>query len=126
MNTIDLNTPVSVLQSLLEEKGWLVNESVTHIEKAGEGNMNMVMKVTTDQRTFILKQSRPYVYKYPQIPAPEERILTEYQFQEAVKNTSLSERIPEVLHFDPDEYLMMSAFIEGFDDMIYILSLIHI
>ena len=120
MNTIDLNTPVSTIQLLLEKKGWLVNESITQVEKAGEGNMNMVMKVTTDQRTFILKQSRPYVYKYPQIPAPEERILTEYQFQEALKSTALSKRIPEVLHFDPDEYLMMSAFIEGFEDMIFI------
>jgi 5-methylthioribose kinase len=38
--------------------------------------MNCVLRIET-ARSFIIKQSRGYVEKYPQIAAPAERVLTE-------------------------------------------------
>ena len=40
------------------------------------------LRVQTAERSFILKQSRPWVEKYPAIPAPEERVLVEAAFYE--------------------------------------------
>ena len=55
-------------------------ESVIAAERAGEGNMNCTLRVRTNERTFILKQARPWVEKYPQIEAPDERALVEAAF----------------------------------------------
>lgn len=52
-------------------------ESIVRTEKPGEGNMNFVLRVVTTQQSFILKQSRPWVEKYPQIAAPVERLAAE-------------------------------------------------
>ncbi len=118
MNAIDFNTPNSHIQSLLESKGWIRDEQITKVAKAGEGNMNMVMKVDTDQRSFILKQSRPYVFKYPQVPAPEGRIITEYEFYNAIQGSTVEARVPSILAFDAADFLMMTEFVAGFEDMV--------
>ena len=125
LNRIDFNTPISDLQALLEAKGWISHEQIKATTKAGEGNMNMVMRVDTDQRSFILKQPRPFVFKYPDIPAPEDRILTEYQFHQVVSGSAVGAQVPRVLHFDPADYLLMSAFIEEANDMIYLYETGH-
>ena len=46
------------------------NETLLGAEKAGEGNMNCVVRVRTSGGTFILKESRPWLEKYPQIAVP--------------------------------------------------------
>ena len=120
INWIDHSTPKEELQQLLESKGWLRNEQIVAIEKAGEGNMNMVMKVTTSQRTVVLKQPRPYVFKYPEVAAPQNRIFTEFRFHEAIGNTALLGRVPDVLQFDKEDHLMMLDFIDDARDMIYL------
>jgi 5-methylthioribose kinase len=43
--------------------------------------MNCVLRIETAARSFIIKQSRGYVEKYPQI-LPAERVLTEGAFYE--------------------------------------------
>ena len=46
--------------------------------------MNCTLRVTTTRRSFILKQARPWVEKYPQIAAPVERARVEAAFYAAV------------------------------------------
>ena len=73
-----LQNDLSGIEQYLSRSGWIrADEKVVSIEKPGEGNMNFVVRVKTNQRQFIVKQSRPYVEKYPQIEAPIERIATE-------------------------------------------------
>ena len=120
MNWIDCNTPTDKLKQLLEEKGWLNQEEIISVSRAGEGNMNMVMKVETDQRSFILKQPRPFVFKYPDVAAPEDRIMTEFHFYEEIKHTALVHQVPVILHFDPKDYLMMMNYVQDAKDMIYL------
>jgi len=115
---IDVNTPKEELQNFLNEKGWLTSESIQNIKVPGEGNMNVVLQVITDQRSFILKQSRPFVQKYEQIAAPLERIHTEYEFNQACENSSVINHMPKILAYDPLDYLMMLEFIDGFQDMV--------
>ena len=45
------------------------------IARAGDGNMNCTLRASLGGRTLILKQSRPYVAKYPSIPAPLDRAI---------------------------------------------------
>jgi len=69
------------LESYLKGQGWLLlNEKITAIEIPGAGNMNFTIRVKTGKRSFIIKQSREYVEKYPQVAAPVERALREAEF----------------------------------------------
>ena len=65
------------------------NESLLSTEKPGEGNMNYVLRIRYDSESFILKQARPYVEKYPSIPAPVERIVTEASFYKTIQQDPL-------------------------------------
>lgn len=68
---LQLDISSSELADYLQQQHWISDqESVQHIEKPGEGNMNMVLRVKTEHRSFILKQANPFVQKYPNIPAP--------------------------------------------------------
>ncbi|MFY0627606.1 MAG: phosphotransferase [Reichenbachiella sp.] len=118
MNFIDPEMSSFELQEILESKGWILNEKVIKTDIPGEGNMNVVMRVTTQKRTFILKQSRPFVQKYQQIAAPIDRINTEFQFYQATKRSGLSKGLPEVLAFDKADHLLMMEDIEGSMDMV--------
>lgn len=107
MKTIDTTTPIPEIQILLESLNWISNEQLLSTEIPGAGNMNVVMRVITDQRTFILKQSRPFVQKYPTLPAPLDRIDTENHFYKAVKGPKLDQYLPKILAYSPEHYLMM-------------------
>jgi 5-methylthioribose kinase len=84
------------------------NETIISLQKAGEGNMNLVFRVKTNQRSFILKQAKPYVVKYPSIPAPLERIASENIFYKSIeRNTFLKERSPKILDFVPEKHMLL-------------------
>ena len=107
MIEIDLATTKHSLKQLLINLGWIsANTQIRHLEKPGEGNMNVVMRVQTDQGSFILKQSRQYVQKYPQIAAPIDRIAVEHQFYQLVKETSCGAWLPKMIAFNSEHHLM--------------------
>ena len=82
-----LTSAVPSVMALLGHRGWLVpGESVETLDRAGEVNMNCVMRGRTSERTFILKQSRPWVEKYPSIAAPWDRMLVEAAFYRHARN----------------------------------------
>ena len=98
-----------VLASFLHSRGWLpADEPVTDVGRAGEGNMNFVARVRTPTRSVILKQSRPYVEKYPQVAAPADRILTEVAVYQAVSGVPAGRSRLGALHrvpvADPDVF----------------------
>ncbi|MEM7660534.1 MAG: phosphotransferase, partial [Bacteroidota bacterium] len=58
-------------------------------------------------RTFILKQARPYVEKYPQIPAPVERAEVEAHFYELIQTHDLLKSLsPELVEHDSEAHLL--------------------
>ena len=66
--------------------------------KAGEGNMNCTVRVRTSAGSFILKQSRPWLEKYPQIAAPFDRTLVEARFYRLVASSpAVAEKMPRLL-----------------------------
>ena len=70
MFLFDQNTPLNEINRYLSDKISFLErkELINQIEIAGEGNMNVVLRLKTQKRSFILKQSRPYVQKYPSLP----------------------------------------------------------
>ena len=72
-----LEKDIPTLSEFLQDLQFISKEEIIDISKPGEGNMNVVYRVKTNLRSFIVKQSRPYVQKYPQIVAPVERIQVE-------------------------------------------------
>lgn len=91
------------LESYLHTQKWLNDgESVLKVEKPGEGNMNFTLRIyASSGRTFIIKQSRAYVEKYPSIAAPENRAIIEGKFYEFTQeNENLKHIMPQILGLD--------------------------
>jgi 5-methylthioribose kinase len=114
MTTINTDTSLSELQIL---PFWEANEQVLAARIAGVGNMNVVLRITTNLRSVILKQSKAYVRKFPQIPAPIQRIAIEHDYFNLVnQNSVLRNFSPKILAFDPDDHLLLTEDLgEGID-----------
>ncbi|WP_405414586.1 phosphotransferase [Maribacter sp. Asnod1-A12] len=103
--TTDIN--IELLSAFLRKEGILsAEEKVKATEKPGEGNMNVVLRIRTNMRTFIAKQSRPFVQKYQDIPAPINRIAVEHQFYETIEKKAIDQHLPKVLGFLPKDHLL--------------------
>lgn len=103
-------TEKSTTEELQKLSFWNPEEKLLSSEPAGESNMNLVLRIKTNQRNLILKQSKPYVRKYPQIPAPIERIAVEHEFFKLLEtDTVLGDQAPKVLHFDGEEHILVTA-----------------
>jgi 5-methylthioribose kinase len=102
---------------LRENKIIDLEEKVLSIEKPGEGNMNFVRRVRTDKKSFIVKQCRPWVEKYPEIKAPVERLKTEKTYYEYISTISFFSRFtPQIISYDPDNLtLILEDLGEGSD-----------
>ncbi len=96
------------LSGLLLAHGWLApGEQIQSIEKPGEGNMNVVVRVRTDRQTLILKQARPWVAKYPTVAAPMERIGVEARFYGQIQQQSaLAAVMPKLIGYDAANFLL--------------------
>ncbi len=79
--------------------------------------MNVVLRVHTNERTFILKQSRPFVQKYQDIQAPLERIAVEQLFYRNMQQGTTARYFPTVLQYAPEDYLIMLQDLGDCEDM---------
>jgi len=97
------------VERYLERRGWLEpGERVQAIARAGEGNMNLALRVTTSSRSVIVKHGRPWVEKYPSIPAPADRTLIEADWYAiASRKPTVASRIPKLLDVDRDAKVLM-------------------
>tara|TARA_B100001179_G_scaffold232016_1_gene223502 strand:- start:1745 stop:2815 length:1071 start_codon:yes stop_codon:yes gene_type:complete len=118
LKAIDISTPIPELEKFLSSNSWLNSgEKIESIEEPGEGNMNVVLRVITNEKSFILKQSRPFVQKYQQISAPIDRIVVEKNFYQAVRENAVSAHIPKILGFDREEHLLILEDLGQCEDM---------
>jgi 5-methylthioribose kinase len=97
------------------------NESVIKLEKFSGGNMNFVMRVITSKRTFVLKQAKPWVEKYPQVLAPVERTTTEATFYKIIKsNDRLVLKSPKLIHSDSLNHVLILEDLGNSQDFSYL------
>ncbi len=98
----------AALDHHLHELGWPDDEHVVSMERAGEGNMNLTLRVRTGARSFIVKQARPWVEKYPEITAPARRASVEAAFYQAVAaEPAVSTRMPVLLASDEQSQILI-------------------
>lgn len=97
------------LEIYLKNLNWLKpSERIAKTEVPGEGNMNFTLRVDTGDRSFIVKQSRSFVEKYPQVAAPAARVLSEARFYEILSaNASLKAMTPTVIGLDKANCVMV-------------------
>jgi len=96
-------------------------ESVISVEIPGAGNMNYVLRVRTSERSFILKQSRPWVEKYPSIDAPIERINIEAAYFTALQEDEfLHSHSPEIYHVDASNFILLMEDLGVVDDLTHL------
>lgn len=98
---LDPSQPGAIEAYLREARVLEVGEAVVRAGNAGEATMNCTVRVATNRRTLIMKQSRPWVEKRPQFSAPWDRALREIQFYELVAaDPVVSRSMPALLHAD--------------------------
>jgi 5-methylthioribose kinase len=100
---------IDILQDYLRRRGWLDTEEViSSVEEPGEGKMNFTLRVTTPNRTLIVKQTREYVEKYPAIPASSSRISNEGRFYQSIQPVAmLASCMPELLGIDDENNILV-------------------
>jgi 5-methylthioribose kinase len=73
------------------------------VEVAGDGNINWVRRATvlaSPVRSYVVKQARPALERFPQYSAPTERIVCEARYFEHVRPWDIDGVCPGVIHFD--------------------------
>ncbi len=109
---VDLKTLVTnndaTLGAYLRQHTFIADdEQVLGYEKPGEGNMNYTVRVRTNRGSIITKQANAYVQKYPQIPAPQQRVLAEANFYNLIKgNEHVAGLMPALIGVDEDQFLI--------------------
>ena len=108
------------IRDCLRRRGWLAaDEPVTRVEPAGPGNMNLVLRVTTPERSLVVKQGRPFVEKYPHIPAPPERTLVEAEwYRLAGPRPELAARLPRLVGVDEELPLLVLSDLGPASDLV--------
>ena len=96
------------LERHLKAVEWIsADEKIMGIGHPGEGNMNLVLRVRTNQQTLILKQARPWVEKYPQIAAPVKRVEAEAKYYLLHRHhPNLKKHTPTPLGYDAENFLL--------------------
>ena len=108
--------------SYLKGNGMLLSgEEVIDSYQAGKGNMNVTLKIKTNKRIFVLKQSRPFVVKFPEVPAPLDRIEIEFKFYNEInKDNLLACFSPAVLGFDKNAWLLAIEHLDKGGDYLWL------
>jgi 5-methylthioribose kinase len=84
----------------LRERGLLGAAEKATLTPAGDGNINWVRRVRcADGRSFILKQAREQLERFPQYRADTKRILIEYAWLQLAHPLDIDECCPRVLDF---------------------------
>lgn len=95
------------------------DDTLLELKKPGDGNMNYVLRaIFKHSESIIIKQSRPWVEKYPQFEAPIIRNVVERTFLDLVQlDERLSEHTPRVIGFDASSNILVTQDIRKSKDL---------
>jgi 5-methylthioribose kinase len=89
------------LPAYLRSIGIVAAGDAVTVEAAGDGNINWVRRARTrDGRSWIVKQARPSLERFPQYQASTERIVFEARYFATARAFDRQKVCPQVLHFD--------------------------
>lgn len=90
----------SSLADYLRAIGLADRGEAVAVEKAGDGNINWVRRARGAGRSWIVKQARPALERFPQYRASTERIVFEARYYEVTAAYDAGGVRPRVIHFD--------------------------
>ncbi len=90
------------LPEYFEKSGILGSASGARVEPAGEGNINWVRRVRAGGRSWVVKQARPALERFPEYRASTERIAFERRYYARVAPFDPTGVCPRIHHFDPE------------------------
>lgn len=105
---LDVEAPDD-LTRWLHEQAWIdPDATVVSLASAGPGNMNLTLRATlSDGDSLIIKQSRPWVEKYPQFDAPSVRAHVEARFYEVtVRDRRLTRHMANLIASDARSFIL--------------------
>ncbi len=95
------------LSAYLVARGIVAAGSPVRVEAAGDGNINWVRRARCDTGSWIVKQARPALERFPEYRVSTERIAFEARYYEAVRPLDAANVCPQVLDFDPDQRVLI-------------------
>jgi 5-methylthioribose kinase len=96
------------LPDYLRRRGLLAADEPARVEPAGDGNINWVRRVRSGDRSFVVKQARSALERFPQYQASTERIVFEARWLETVRPLDRDGVCPRVVAFDePSRVLVL-------------------
>lgn len=118
---LDEHDLVAMASYLYAKEFLKPTEEILSAEIPGAGNMNYVLRVITSKRSFIIKQSRPWVEKYPSIDAPIERITIEGAYYNSFgEEHALIAASPRLLMMDSESFVMIIEDLGDVSDFTYL------
>lgn len=106
--TLNKKEPLALQEYLRKHKLINKDETIGKMEVPGDGNMNLTLRVVTDSRSLIVKQSNDFVQKFPSISAPRIRAEMETEFYKRVRSLDgVNEFVPDHLFLDSENYLQV-------------------
>lgn len=92
----------------LRDTGLVRSAEGLAVSPAGDGNINWVRRVAAaDGRSWIVKQARAHLEKFPEYEADPVRLLFEARYLEVARPCDTAGVLPEVLHFDAVNHVLV-------------------
>jgi 5-methylthioribose kinase len=97
------------LARYLQQLGLVPAGAEVEVEPAGDGNINWVRRArfAAPPHSFVVKQARPELERFPEYQAPTERILFEARYYERARPLEPTPICPRVIHFDARERVLV-------------------
>ena len=97
----------TTLPEYLKNEGFIPHDEPVAVEKVGDGNINWVRRVRTDSGSWVVKQARPTLERFPEYRASTERIVFEERFFRTVAPMDAESVCPRVIRFDPEQRVLV-------------------
>lgn len=100
------------LSAWLRERELISPGDEISVEQAGEGNINWVRRARVTRgpgagRSWVVKQARPTLERFPEYAAPIERAVREARYYETVGGLGVGGLCPQVIDFDPEHCVLV-------------------
>jgi len=113
------------LLDYLRGLGLLAPGARAAVEKAGDGNINWVRRVRAQggagpgagARSFVVKQARPALERFPEYRVSTDRILFEHRYLERTRPLDADSVLPAVYRFDLENRVLVLEDLSGAERM---------
>jgi len=102
------------LPDYLVRRGVVAEAAGMTVEPAGDGNINWVRRArAADGRSWIVKQARPTLERFPEYRASTERIVFEHRYHELATKLPEGGICPKIVDFDECERVLVMEDLGG-------------